>query len=100
MDDGGYITANDVDDDFALQTNIIDESAGDDDDTQIFGSELMAEYINETYIVWWVWSGHMDSSDKLQQNNLFQIFFIIKDYYVRTIIDGGSCNNMVTMDFV
>jgi hypothetical protein len=29
-----------------------------------------------------------------------QIFFIIKDYRVRTVIDGGSCNNLVSADFV
>jgi hypothetical protein len=31
---------------------------------------------------------------------LFQIFFVIKDCCVRTIIDGGSCNNLASADFV
>jgi hypothetical protein len=42
----------------------------------------------------------VDTSEKLQRHNLFQIFFIVKDYRVRTIIDGGSCNNLVSADFM
>jgi hypothetical protein len=47
-----------------------------------------------------VLSAHVDQSDKLQLHNLFQIFFIIKDCHIRTIIDGGSCNNLVSANFV
>jgi hypothetical protein len=42
----------------------------------------------------------VDTSVKLQRHNLFQIFFIIKNCRVRTIFDGGSCNNLVSADFV
>jgi hypothetical protein len=45
-------------------------------------------------------SAHIDQSEKLQRHNLFQFFFIIKDCRVRTIIDGGSCNNLVSANFV
>jgi hypothetical protein len=31
---------------------------------------------------------------------LFQIFFIIKNRCARVIIDGGSCNNLVSSDLV
>jgi hypothetical protein len=47
-----------------------------------------------------VLSAQMDTSEKLQHHNLFQIFFVVKDYRVRTIIDGGSCNNLVSADFM
>jgi hypothetical protein len=47
-----------------------------------------------------VLSAHEDQSEKLQRHNLFQILFIVKDCRVRTIIDGGSCNNLVSADFV
>jgi hypothetical protein len=47
-----------------------------------------------------VLSAQVDTSEKLQCHNLFQIFFIVKDCRVRTIIDGGSCNNLVSADFV
>jgi hypothetical protein len=97
-DNGGYVSASDVEDDFALQTN----NAGDidDDDAEVFGSEHMEEYSTKTYVVQRVLSAQVDTSEKLQCHNLFQIFFIIKDCCVRTIIDGGSCNNLVSADFV
>jgi hypothetical protein len=97
-DDGGYISASDVEDDFALQTN----NAGDldDNDAEDFTSEHTKEYNTKTYVVQRVLSAQVDTSKKLQRHNLFQIFFIVKDYRVRTIIDGGSYNNLVSTDFV
>jgi hypothetical protein len=97
-DDGGYVSASDVEDDFALQTN----NAGDldDDDADIFGSEHTEEYSTKTYVVQRVLSAQVDTSEKLQRHNLFQIFFIIKDCRVRTIIDEGSCNNLMSADFM
>jgi hypothetical protein len=93
--DGGYVSASDVEDDFALQTN----NAGDLDDAEVFGSEHTEEYSTKTYVVQWILSAQLDTSEKLQRHNLFQIFFIIKDSRVHTIIDGGSCNNLVSADF-
>jgi hypothetical protein len=95
-DDGGYGSASDVEDDFALQTN----NAGDldDDDVEVFGSEHTEEYNTKTFVVQRVLSAQVDASEKLQCHNLFQIFFVVKDYRVRTIIDGGSCNNLVSAD--
>jgi hypothetical protein len=97
-DDGGYVSASDIEDDFALQTN----NAGylDDDDVEVFGSEHTEEYYTKTYVVQWVLSAQVDTSEKLQRHNLFQIFFVVKNCRVRTIIDGGSCNNLVSADFV
>jgi hypothetical protein len=51
-------------------------------------------------VVQQVLSAQVDTSEKLQRHNLFQIFFVAKDCRVRTIIDGGSCNNLVSVDFV
>jgi hypothetical protein len=94
-DHGGYVSASDVEDDFALQTN----NAGDldDDDAEVFGSEHMEEYSTKTYVVQRVLSAQVDTSEKLQRHNLFPILFVVKDYRVRTIIDGGSCNNLVSL---
>jgi hypothetical protein len=97
-DDGGYVSASDVEDDFALQTN----NAGDldDDDAEVFRSEHTEEYNNKTYVVKRVLSAQVDTSETVQCHNLFQIFFIVKDCRVRTIIDGESCNNLVSVDFM
>jgi hypothetical protein len=99
-DDLGYVSASDVEDDFALQTNNIGDLDDDDDDAEVCGSEHTEEYSTKTYLVQWVLSAQVDTSEKLQRHNLFQIFFVVKDYRVRTIIDGGSCNNLVSGDFV
>jgi hypothetical protein len=97
-DDGGYVSASDVEDDFALQTN----NAGDldDDDVEVFGSEHTEEYNTKIYVVQRVLSAQVDTSEKLQCHNLFQIFFVVKDCRVCTIIDGESCNNLVSADFM
>jgi hypothetical protein len=68
-DDGGYVSASDVEDDFALQTN----NAGDldDDNAEVFGSEHMEEYNTKTYVVQRILSAQMDTLEKLQRHNLF-----------------------------
>jgi hypothetical protein len=68
-DDGGYVSASDVEDDFALQIN----NAGDhdDDDAKVFGSGHMEEYSTKTYVVLRVLSAQVDTSEKLQHHNLF-----------------------------
>jgi hypothetical protein len=97
-DDEGYVSASDVEDDFAFQTN----NAGDldVDYAEVFGSEHTEEYDTKTYVVQRVLSAQVDTLEKLQHHNLFQIFFVIKDCRVRTIIDRGSCNNLVSADFM
>jgi hypothetical protein len=66
----------------------------------VFGSEHTEEYNTKTYVVQWVLTPQVDTSKKLQRHNLFQIFFVIKDCHVCTIIEGGSCNNLVSADFM
>jgi hypothetical protein len=68
-DDRGYVSASDVEDDFALQTNNVGDL--DDDDAEVFRSEHAEEYRTKTYVVQWVLSAQVDTSEKLQRNNLF-----------------------------
>jgi hypothetical protein len=98
--DRGYVSASGTDDDLTLQTNHAGDLADDSDDEQVFGSEHTVEYSTKIYVVQQILSAHVDQSEKLQRHNLFQIFFIVKDCRVHTIIDGGSCNNLVSTDFV
>jgi hypothetical protein len=85
--DGGYVSDNDTKDDLALQTNHSGDLADINDDAHVLESEHTTEYKTKTYVMQQVLSAHVDHSKKLQQNNLFQILFVIKDYCVRTIID-------------
>jgi hypothetical protein len=98
--DRGYVSASDTEDDLALQTNHAGDLADDDDDVQFFRSEHTAEYNTKTYVMQRVFSAHVEQYEKLQWHNLFHIFLVVKDCRVRTIIDGGSCNNLVSVDFV
>jgi hypothetical protein len=97
-DDGGYVSASDVEDNFVLQIN----NAGDlnDDDAEVFASEHTKEYNTKTYVVQRVLSAQVDTLEKLQRHNLFQIFFVIKDCRIHTNIEGGSCNNLMSADFM
>jgi hypothetical protein len=45
-------------------------------------------------------SAQVDHADKIQCHNLFHIFFIINNCRVLTIIDSGSCNNLVNSEVV
>jgi hypothetical protein len=67
IDDGGNVSANDVEDDFTLQTN----NAGDLDDVEVFGSEHTEEYNTKIYVMQRVLSAQVDTSEKLQCYNLF-----------------------------
>jgi hypothetical protein len=69
MDDGGYVSASDNEDYFALQA----DNAGDldDDDATVFGSKHTVEYNTKTYVVERILSAQVDNSDKLQCHNLF-----------------------------
>jgi hypothetical protein len=42
----------------------------------------------------------MEGAEQQQHHNLFQILFVIKDWRARVIIDGGSCNNLVSANLV
>jgi hypothetical protein len=67
IDDRGYVSATDDQDDFALQINLTEEREDDDDDdAQVFGSEQGTLYDTKTHVVEWVLSGHMDNSEKHQ----------------------------------
>jgi hypothetical protein len=68
------------------------------DDAAIDGDAAIANFWN--IIVQRVLSAQLETSGQQQRHNLFQTFFVIKDRRARVIIDGGSCNNLVSSDLV
>jgi len=52
------------------------------------------------FIVQQVLNTQMEEAERLQCHNLFHILFVIKDRRARVIIEGGSCNNLVSSDLV
>jgi hypothetical protein len=99
-DDGGYISTSDVEDEFVLQANLAGDHETDSDGDEILGAAATEDYKNRTFVVQRVLSAQMEQAEQLQRHNLFQMFLIVKDCRVRVIIDGGSCNNLVSSDFV
>jgi hypothetical protein len=65
--------------------------------------EVLGTTVTETYkalIVQRALSATASDDDNRQRHNLFNMFLIVKDCRVHTIIDGGSCNNLVNVEVV
>ena len=88
----GYISASDAEDDDDGDSS---EAATDDD--AMFGGAATANL--RSIIVQHVLSTQPEPSQQ-QRHNLFQTFFAIQNRRARVIIDGGSCNNLVSSDLV
>ena len=54
----------------------------------------------KSILVQHVLSTQVESVDKLQRHNLFQMFLIVNNFRVRAIIDGGGNNNLVSSELV
>jgi hypothetical protein len=89
---GGYISTSDVEEEDD------DDVATNDTEDHVLGGGDTSGYTN--IIVQRVLSTQIQQPERLQRHNLFQIFFIIKNRCARVIIDGGSCNNLVSSDLV
>jgi hypothetical protein len=93
--DGGYVSASDVEDEDTVGANIAKTYDGDE--------EVLGTTTTETYkalIVQRALSTMASDDDNRQRHDLFNVFLIVKDYRVHTIIDGGSCNNLVNVEVV
>jgi hypothetical protein len=100
-EDDGYVSASDVEDEYALAANHAGDEDGretDIDHEEVFDATATEDY--RTLIVQRVLSTQMEQAEQLQRHNLFQMFLIVNDYRVRVIIDGGSCNNLVSSDMI
>jgi hypothetical protein len=86
--DGGYASASDIEDE-----NI---SGSNDSAEEVLGTSATNNY--RTLIVHRVLSTTVGEDDKRQCHNLFNMFLVVKDCCVHTIIDGGSCNNLVNVE--
>src|SRR5213075_303936 len=95
----GYVSASDNEDEYSIGTN--HAGAGDDNDNtdeEVLDAGATEKY--RTLIVHRALSTKVESDDKIQRHNLFHTFLIVKDCRVHTIIDGGSCNNLVNTEVV
>jgi hypothetical protein len=83
--DGGYVSVSDIEDENIIAANI---SGSDDGAEEVLGTSAINNY--RTLIVHRALSATLGEDDKRQRNNLFNMFLVVKDCHVHTIIDGGS----------
>jgi hypothetical protein len=93
--DGGYVSASDVEDEDTVGANIVETY---DSDEEVLGTTATETY--KALIVQRALSATASDDDNRQRHNLFNMFLIVKEYRVHTIIDGGSCNNLVNVEVV
>jgi hypothetical protein len=92
LDNGEYDSTSDFDDEtYAMLA------------TNTTGNEVQEEYVAAaasdmflSIVVQHVLSTQVATMDKNQRHNLFQTKGVVKQRAVRIIIDGGSCNNLVS----
>ena len=98
-DGNGYVSASNVEDDLVLAANIVADSEEDEGET-IDSIATMVDL--PSLLVQHVLSSKAEHEDeeKLQRKNLFHMFLIVQNCRVLTIIDSGSCSNLVSSDLV
>jgi hypothetical protein len=92
-DDGGYVSASHE------EANVEEEPAANEERNGVLVSSNDAGS-QRIFTVQCVLSTQMHKAQKQQRHNLFQILFVIKERRAWVIIDGGSCNNLVSEDLV
>src|SRR4051812_38009875 len=97
--DGGYESASDYDEETLVL--IANEEQGAHDDAH--DVEYMAPDDADKYtslVAQRVLSVQVTKAEQNQRHNLFHTKGVVKERSVRIIIDGGSCNNLATMELV
>jgi hypothetical protein len=93
--DGGYVSAFDVEDEDTVGANIAETYDGDE---EVLGTTATEAY--KALIVQRALSATASDDDNRQHHNVFNMFLIVKDCRVHTIIDSGSWNNLVNVEVV
>jgi len=98
-DGNGYVSASDVEDDLVLAANIVADSEEDEGEA-IDPIAAMTDFpsLLEQRVL--TSKAEHEDEKKLQRKNLFHMFLIVQDCRVLTIIDSGSCSNLVSSDLI
>jgi len=95
--DGGYESVNNVEDEYRVAANLYAEEKAAGENGETIDSNTMTSHLR-SILVQHALSAQPVPSDKIQRHNLFHIFLVVNNCPVLTIIDGGSCNNLVSSD--
>jgi len=98
-DGNGYVSASDVEDELVLAANLVVDS--EDDEGEAIDSVAATKDLS-SLLVQRVLTSKVEHEDeeKIQRKNLFHMFLQVKDCRVLTIIDSGSCSNLVSSDLI
>jgi len=96
--DGEYSSASDLDDEtYGLLA--ADHAGGDENLVEEhIGAEHADHY--ECLIVQRVLSAQMEKAEQNQRHTLFRTKCVVQEHSCRVIIDGGSCNNLASLEMV
>jgi hypothetical protein len=100
LEDGGYDSASDYDED-TLALIAYDEqcaAAPMEQDSEYMAAEHAAKY--PSLAAQRVLIGQITKAEPDQCHNLFHTKGMVKDHSICIIIDGGSCNNLASMEMV
>src|SRR3954463_347013 len=98
-EDGQYDSTSDFDEDTLALISARDGDNSDaDEETEVMGAEAADQY--KSLITQRVLSVQLSKSEQDQRHNLFQTRGVVKERAIRIIIDGGSCNNLASVDMV
>ena len=98
-DGNGYVSASDVVDDLVLAANIVADLEEDEGEA-IDSIAAMVDFPSLLVQRVLTSKAEYEDEEKLQCKNLFHMFLIVQDCRVLTIIDSGSCSNLVSSDLV
>jgi hypothetical protein len=98
-EDGEYDSASDYDEETLA---LLSAQQGDDghpeQDVEFMSAEAADSY--KSLVAQRALSVQLSQAEHDQRHNLFQTRGVVKDRAIRIIIDGGSCNNLVSIDMV
>ena len=99
-EDGEYSSASDLDEDTRamLATNNVGDIKEHDTEEIHINAEMADQY--PSLVTMRVFSAQVGHTEMPQRHNLFQTKFVVKGHSVRVIIDGGSCNNLASIEMV
>jgi hypothetical protein len=99
LEDGEYDSVSDFDDaTLALIATRDGANSDSDKDMEVMGAETADQY--KSLVAQHILSVQLSKVEHDQRHNLFQTRGIVKDRAIRIIIDGGSCNNLASINMV
>jgi hypothetical protein len=99
LEDGEFDSASDFDDDtLALIAAHNGANSDSDKEMEVMGAETADQY--KSLVAQRILSVQLSKAEHDQHHNLFQTRGVVKERAIRIIINGGSCNNLASIDMM